>query len=181
MMSISTSFTALSMSARYFALLLFLFLVLVASFGFFFLTVVVIRFLAYFCTSFMVSKRVSRSLASFMAVMTVLARLLVFFWSSLSVAVVVFRLLASPPLLMAVLGFAGVVLFPRSEFLGVVVSCLRATLRLRGVSPSLRAEVFLYLLGPACCAGGWGGGSILCWSWGSWSGPWFLFVSLVSP
>ena len=35
MFSISTSFTALSMSARYFALLLFLFLVLVASLGFF--------------------------------------------------------------------------------------------------------------------------------------------------
>ena len=26
----------------------------------------------------------------------------------------------------------------------------------------MKAEVFLYLLGPACCAGGWGGGSILC-------------------
>ena len=48
----------------------FLFLALVTSLGFLFLTVV-IRFLAFFCASFMASKRVSRSLASFMAVMTV--------------------------------------------------------------------------------------------------------------
>ena len=201
---------------------------------------VVIRFLAFFCASFMASKRVSRSLASFMVVMTVfrfmyssvlladaslalalwrggwvsffpmsfawlvlirvsvllsvslplalgvLTRLLVFFWSSFSVVVVVFRFLASPPLLMVVLGVAGVMLVPRLESLGVAIFCPRATLWPSGVSPSLRAEVFLYLLGVVVRYRAWFRSpfltaSSLCWSWGSWSGPWFPFVPLASP
>ena len=48
----------------------FLFLALVTSLQILFLTVV-FRYLAVFFASFMASKRVSRSLASFMAVMTV--------------------------------------------------------------------------------------------------------------
>ena len=180
----------------------FLFLALVTSLQILFLTVV-FRYLAVFFASFMASKRVSRSLASFMAVMTVfrfmyssvllaggslalvllrggwvsfflmslawlvlmrvlislsvslplalevLTRLLIFFWFSLLVVMVVFRFLASPPLLMVVLGIAGVMLFPKSESLGVAGSYPRAFLWPSEVFPSLTVEVFLYLLFPA--------------------------------
>ena len=51
-------------------MLSFFFLALVALLWFLFLTMV-IRFLAFLCASFMASKRVSRSMASFMAVVMV--------------------------------------------------------------------------------------------------------------